>query len=344
MNTSQKMQTDQIAVAGVRPTLGGIHLGHYVGNIRPLEKLSTEAETFFVLSDLNLLADLENPNNAADDMTSTLNMVADIVACGVNPDETRIFLQSQVASDLLPLAILLGGMINVARLERLPALKHIVSQVGQSFRVSTLMFPLLQVLDILSLRASFVCANCDNQTFVELSRELARKFNFRFGELFPQPQLVCGRVPMLVGTDGKKMSKSKENCFFLLDDTDTIHAKVMSMFTDPRRVHADIPGDTENNPVFVYHKLFNPDTEMVKDMEEAYRAGSIGDVVVKEALSNALENFIRPIRRQSRELRKKEQFLRYVLEEGREAARRVVKKTMESVSACTDLEAMNIYR
>jgi tryptophanyl-tRNA synthetase len=137
----------------------------------------------------------------------------------------------------------------------------------------------------------------DNVAHVEITREIARRFNYLYGEVFPVPDVMVGEVPTLVGTDGSaKMSKSLDNAIFLSDDAKAVEKKVRGMYTDPNRVRADIPGTVEGNPVFIYHDAFNPNVEEVQDLKDRYRAGSVGDVEVKEKLANAINNFLNPIR------------------------------------------------
>ncbi|MGC9360022.1 MAG: tryptophan--tRNA ligase, partial [Anaerolineae bacterium] len=150
---------------------------------------------------------------------------------------------------------------------------------------------------ILMVRGELVPVGKDNEAHVEITREIARRFNSMYGEVFPVPDVMVGEVPSLIGTDGQaKMSKSLGNAIFLSDDAKTVRTKVFAMYTDPNRVRADIPGKVEGNPVFVYHDAFNPDKEEVEDLKARYRQGRVGDVEVKEKLAQALNAFLDPIR------------------------------------------------
>jgi tryptophanyl-tRNA synthetase len=158
-------------------------------------------------------------------------------------------------------------------------------------------YPVLQAVDILLPRAHIVPVGRDNQSHVELARELARRFNNLYGEVFPEPDVLIGDVPLLVGTDGQsKMSKSVGNAIYLSDDAETVKQKVMNMYTDPKRLRATDPGTVEGNPVFTYHDAFNPSKAEVDDLKERYRAGKVGDVEVKQKLTAAINNFLEPIR------------------------------------------------
>jgi tryptophanyl-tRNA synthetase len=158
-------------------------------------------------------------------------------------------------------------------------------------------YPVLQAVDILLPRAQVVPVGRDNQSHVELAREMARRFNNLYGEVFPEPEPIIGDVPLLIGTDGQsKMSKSVGNAIYLSDDADTVRQKVMNMYTDPKRLRATDPGTVEGNPVFIYHDAFNPSKAEVDDLKERYRVGKVGDVEVKEKLAVAINNFLEPIR------------------------------------------------
>ena len=164
-------------------------------------------------------------------------------------------------------------------------------------RKSLLGYPVLQAVDILLPRAELVPVGKDNQAHVEITREIARRFNALYGPVFPEPEALIGEVPTLVGTDGSaKMSKSLGNAIFLSDDVETVTGKVRNMYTDPKRLRASDPGTVEGNPVFVFHDAFNDNVAEVAELKERYRAGKVGDVEVKTRLAQALNRFLEPIR------------------------------------------------
>jgi tryptophanyl-tRNA synthetase len=188
-------------------------------------------------------------------------------------------------------------------------------------------YPVLQAADILMVRANLVPVGKDQQSHVELSREIARRFNHLYGEVFPEPQPLIGDA--IVGTDGQaKMSKSLGNCIFLSDDAETVHRKVMGMYTDPTRIHATDPGHVEENPVFIYHDVFNENKEEVDELKERYRRGTVGDIEVKERLSAVLNQFLAPIRERFFELENQPQLVREIIEEGSKKARKEAQKTL----------------
>ena len=188
----------------------------------------------------------------------------------------------------------------MGRLERNPALKAEMAELESrssesAVPVAFFNYPVMQVANILMPKAHLVPTGEDQSPHVELTREVARRFNRLFGEVFPVPEGLVGRVPRLVGLDGNaKMSKSLENTIDLKDDAETVTAKVMRMFTDPTRIHATDPGHVEGNPVFTYHDAFNPDAAEVQDLKDRYVAGRVGDVEVKQKLARVLNDFMDP--------------------------------------------------
>jgi tryptophanyl-tRNA synthetase len=200
-------------------------------------------------------------------------------------------------------------------------------------------YPVLQAADILLPRAHLVPVGKDNEAHVEVTREIARRFNRLYGEVFPVPEVLLGEVPTLVGTDGQgKMSKSRDNAIYLSDDAQAVERKVMSMYTDPNRVRADIPGRVEGNPVFVYHDAFNPDEEEVKDLEERYRQGRVGDVEVKRKLARAVNGFLEPLRERRARYESQPGLVDDILIDGSRHVRGIAQETMGMV-----YDAMGLY-
>jgi tryptophanyl-tRNA synthetase len=199
-------------------------------------------------------------------------------------------------------------------------------------------YPVLQAVDILLPRAQAVPVGRDNQSHVELAREMARRFNNLYGEVFPEPESIIGDVPLLVGTDGQnKMSKSLNNAIYLSDDAETVKQKVMNMYTDPKRLRATDPGTVEGNPVFIYHDAFNPSYAEVDDLKERYRQGKVGDVEVKEKLARAINNFLEPIREKRAYFLAHPTIPRDVLANGIRRMQAEAKQTMELVREKTGL-------
>jgi tryptophanyl-tRNA synthetase len=224
-------------------------------------------------------------------------MVLDNLACGIDPAKVTIYLQSAV-HETYELAVLFQSLVTVPRLERLPSLKEMPRAAHKDeMPYGLLGYPVLQAADILLPRAHLVPVGKDNLAHVEITREIARRFNHFYGEIFPIPEAMVPQAGILVGTDGQaKMSKSLNNAIMISDDAKTVRKKVFGMFTDPNRIRADIPGRVEGNPVFIYHDVFNPNKAEVEDLKARYRTGTVGDVEVKEKLTIALNNFLDPIR------------------------------------------------
>jgi tryptophanyl-tRNA synthetase len=227
------------------------------------------------------------------------------------------------------LDLLISGLITVERLQQLPTIKDMaVAANMDQIPYNLLGYPVLQAADILLPRANLVPVGKDNESHVELTRQIARRFNNAYGEVFPLPDAyVVGGT--LVGTDGQaKMSKSLDNAIFLSDDAATVNRRVMSMYTDPNRVTADVPGTVEGNPVFIYHDAFNPDKAEVEDLKQRYRTGNVGDVEVKEKLAKALNDFLDPVRERRAKYESMTGYIDELLYEGTLRAREEGKATL----------------
>ncbi len=283
-------------LTGDRPT-GRLHLGHYVGSLANRVKLQDTYESFFIIADLHTLTTRPQRNFVREIPGYVQEIVLDYLAVGVDPERSTVFLQSAIR-ETYELNLLFEMLVTVPRLERLPSLKDMVRDADlDAMPFGLLGYPVLQAADILLPRADVVPVGRDNQAHVELTREIARRFNLLYGQVFPEPQALVGDVPTLVGTDNKgKMSKSLDNAIYLSDDSATVEAKVKVMYTDPNRLRASDPGTVEGNPVFIYHDTFNPNAEEVHDLKERYRAGKVGDVEVKARLAVALNTFLEPFR------------------------------------------------
>ncbi len=283
-------------LTGDRPT-GRLHLGHYVGSLANRVRLQTQYDTFIIIADLHTLTTRPERNFIREIPTYIREMMLDYLAVGLNPAHCTFFVQSAIP-ETYELALLCEMLVSVPRLERLPSLKDMARDANlDSMPFGLLGYPVLQAADILLPRAQLVPVGKDNQAHVELSAEIARRFNLLYGPVFPEPKALSGEAPVLVGTDGKsKMSKSAGNAIFLSDDAETVRAKVKMMYTDPNRRRATDPGTVEGNPVFTYHDLFNPDGAAVAELKERYRAGQVGDVEVKNQLAHALNAFLEPFR------------------------------------------------
>jgi tryptophanyl-tRNA synthetase len=287
-------------LTGDRPT-GPLHLGHFVGTLQNRVRLQNTHDTFILVADQHMLT--TRLDRLSEIETNIREDVLGNLAVGVDPTKATIYLQSRVPQTA-ELFLYFAMLVSVARAERIPTLKDKLHEMrlGQpSFGL--LGYPILQAADILLLKGSVVPVGPDQVAHVELSREIARRFNERFMPIFPVPSGLAPSSGTLPGTDGApKMSRSVGNTINLFDDPEIVRAKVLSMYTDPTRIRATDPGHVEGNPVFAYHDAFNPDADEVADLKQRYVAGRVGDVEVKQRLVVALESFLGPIRSRRREL------------------------------------------
>ncbi len=282
-------------LTGDRPT-GPLHLGHLVGTLQNRVKLQHEYDCFFIIADVHMLTTKASPEHIAHLDANARGLVLDAIGAGIEPGQVSFYLQSAVP-EIHELAGLLQSQVGVSRLERLPALKNMARDANVEMSMALLNYPVLQSADILCVRANAVPVGKDNYAFVEVCRELARRVNGRYGEVFPVPELITSDIPTLVGTDGAaKMSKSLGNSIDLRDDANTVRRKVMGMYTDPNRIRADVPGRVEGNPVFTYLDAFGTDRATIGELKDRYRKGTVGDVEVKHYLAEVLEQVLGPIR------------------------------------------------
>ncbi len=324
-------------LTGDRPT-GRLHLGHYVGSLANRVKLQHEYESFFIIADLHTLTTRPERNFIREIPLYIRETVLDYLAVGIDPNLSTIFVQSAIP-ETYELNLILEMLVTVPRLERLPSLKEMARDANlESIPFGLLGYPVLQAADILLPRAHLVPVGKDNQAHVELARELARRFNLLYGEVFPEPEALIGDTPTLVGTDGKqKMSKSLGNAIFLSDDAATVEAKVRLMYTDPNRLRATDPGTVEGNPVFVFHDAFNADKAEVAELKERYRAGKVGDVEVKARLTRALNAFLEPFREKRAYYLAHPHLAQDVLASGIRRMQAEAKETMRLVREATGL-------
>jgi tryptophanyl-tRNA synthetase len=317
-------------LTGDRPT-GLLHLGHYVGSLRHRLAFQDDYECFFIVADLHMLTTKPTKEDVLAISNNARSVVLDQLAVGLDPDKVTFYLQSAIP-EIYELQLLLAGLVTVERLQQLPTIKDMASAAGLDQTPYNLLgYPVLQAADILMPRAHLVPVGKDNESHVEITRQIARRFNARYGEVFPIPEAhVVGGT--LVGTDGQaKMSKSLDNGIYLSDDAKTVRKRVMSMYTDPKRLHADIPGTVEGNPVFDYHDFFNPNEAEVADLKARYREGTVGDVEVKERLYEALEAFLSPIRQRRAEYESQPGLVDELLFAGTERARAEAVATVREV-------------
>jgi len=314
-------------LTGHRPT-GPRHIGHLVGTLENWRDLQEDYECFFLIADLHVLTtDYEHPDLIQNNIFEVL---ADWLASGIDPDKSVIVRQSAIREHA-QLAMLFGMLTTVARLSRVPTYKEQVQQLNLNPSLGLLTYPVLQSSDILIYKADTVPVGEDQLPHVELSREIARRFNVQYGQTFPEPEALLSSTPRLPGTDNRAMHTSYGNAISLRDTPEETEKKVMNMYTDPTRIHATDPGHVEGNPVFDYHQIFNPDQEQVEEFKERYRSGMIGDVEVKRRLTEVLNEYLAPIRKRRAELIERVDYLFDILRAGTEKARPVALETTAEV-------------
>ena len=314
-------------------TTGRLHLGHYVGSLENRVKLQNDYDTFIILADAHSLAYpkyIGEPDLIAD---SILQVAMDNLSVGLDPAKVTIFAESTVP-EIYELASLLSMLVPYPRILRNPTIKDEIrdKELGDNYSLGFLNFPVMMASDILSVRADLVPVGEDQSPHLELTREIAHKFNSTYGEVFKEPEGMIGRVARLVGLDGGvKMTKSLGNAIFLSDDAGTVRKKVMKMYTDPNRLHPSDPGKVDGNPVFIYHDAFNTDKEEVSDLKKRYVTGKVGDVEVKEKLVVALEKLLEPIRQRRAGYESDPDAVRGILIEGAKRTRTEALETLDLV-------------
>ena len=319
-------------LTGDRPT-GKLHLGHYVGSLKNRLRLQNEYECFFIIADLHTLTTaLEKTGELKKNIR---DLVLDYLSVGIDPKKATIYLQSQIP-EVAELAVIFGNLVSVPRLNRMPSLKDVMRDAHiQIPSYGLLGYPVLQAADILMVKADLVPVGRDQESHIEITREIAARFNNTYEEIFPLPvALVPKDIGTLPGTDGKaKMSKTAGNVINLSDSKEEVKKKVMAMYTDPERIHGDEPGKVEGNPVFVYLDAFadHGDQKKIEEYKERYLKGKIKDVEVKVYLLEVLDRFLQPLRTLRKEFEKQDGLVEEVLKEGTKKARKEAQKTLEDV-------------
>jgi len=317
-------------VSGMRPT-GKLHLGHLAGALDNWAGLQDTYDCFYFVADWHALTSEYADTSAL--VANGYEMVADWIAAGLDPEKSTFFVQSLVPEHA-ELFLLLSMVVPVPWLERVPTYKEQQENLKDRdlSTIGFLGYPLLQTADVAMYDARFVPVGDDQVAHLELAREAVRRFNNVFGEVLVEPKPLLTAMSRLPGLDGdKKMSKSIGNTIHLSDSPDEVRKKVMSMYTDPKRVRADVPGTVEGNPVFTYHDAFNRNVAEVEDLKARYRAGKVGDVEVKRKLADALNLVLDPIRERRAAVLAAPERLKEILFDGSARARTVAAGTMARV-------------
>jgi len=328
-------QPRQFVLSGLRPT-GRVHLGNYFGAVRNWVRLQDSYQCFYFVADWHALtSDYADPSRIRQ---ATFDAVADWIAAGIDPEKSTIFVQSEV-KEHAELHLLLSMVTPLGWLERVPTFKDQQDQLKDRDlnTYGFLGYPLLQTADIIVYRANFVPVGEDQASHVEISREIVRRFNNFYGDVFPEPQALLTETPKVPGLDARKMSKSYGNTIGLTIPADEIRALVMTMFTDPERLRRKDPGRPDVCNLFHFHKLFSDEATIAR-VDHECRTAQIGCVDDKKLLAEIMIEKLRPIREKREQLDRDPSFVWDVLREGNRKARERAAETMEKVRAAMKIE------
>lgn len=337
-------------LTGDRPT-GKLHLGHYAGSLRNRVELqnSGKYDMYVFIADMQALTDnAKNPQKVRDNI---IEVALDYLSVGLDPDKTCIFVQSQIPA-LSELTMYYMNLVSLARLKRNPTIKSEIKErgFGETIPVGFLTYPISQAADITAFDADLVPVGEDQAPILEQDIEIVRTFNSIYGETLKEPKQltpenVCKRLP---GIDGKnKMSKSLGNCIYLSDTPEEVTKKVMTMYTDPNHIKIEDPGDTKNNPVFMYLEAFSTDEHFAKylpefknlnDLKTHYEQGGVGDVKIKKFLANVLNDVLTPIRERRAIYENNIEAVYKMLEEGSQKARAKSEEVLTRVRKAIGVE------
>lgn len=333
-----------IILTGDRPT-GKLHLGHYVGSLKQRVKLQNESnyeKMYVMIADSQALTDnFDNPKKIKDNI---IEVALDYLSVGIDPKKTIIFIQSQIP-ELTELTFYYMNLVTVSRLQRNPTVKNEIKQKNfdKSIPVGFFNYPISQAADITAFKANIIPVGVDQLPMIEQTNEIVSSFNRIYGEtLVPCKALLSGdelsqRLP---GLDGKaKMSKSLNNCIYLSDSSEEVYKKVMSMYTDPKHIKIEDPGNVKGNMVFTYLDVFSTDEKIKKysdynsldDMKKHYKKGGLGDVKIKKVLYNIIEEELSPIREKRKYYEENIKEVYKILEDGTKKAKVNAKNTLNEV-------------
>lgn len=331
---NQPSSRELVVLSGMRPT-GQIHLGNYFGAVKNWVDLQERYRCFYFIADWHALTtDYGDPSQLGD---ATLEMAADLLASGINPEQSVLFIQSLVPEHA-ELHLVLSMITPLGWLERVPTYKEQIRELSNR-DLSTygfLGYPVLQTADILLYRAHLVPVGEDQASHLELSREICRRFNSYFGDIFPEPKALFTPTPKVPGLDGRKMSKSYDNTINIADPPDEIRRKCKSMFTDPQRIRRQDPGHPDTCNLFEFHRLFSS-PELQEKVARQCRGAEIGCVDDKALIADQIIESLAPIRQKREALLKDRGTLMDILLQGSREARERARETMDSVRSALSI-------
>ncbi|MCK5632810.1 tryptophan--tRNA ligase [bacterium] len=325
------MAHKDIVLTGDRPT-GPLHLGHFVGSLQNRVMLQEKYKQYVMIADLQAMTDnVDNPQKVRDNV---LQVLLDYLAVGIDPKKTSIFIQSLIPQ-IAELYVIYMNLVTVNRLKRNPTIKVEVQQrgFGQNVTAGFLTYPVHQTADITVVKGTLIPVGIDQLPMIEQANEIARRFNHIYKvDVFPEVKALTSKVSRLPGTDGTaKMSKSLGNAIFLCDTADVVAKKVMTMYTDPKHIRVEDPGNIEGNTVFSYLDAFDPDQKRVQELKDHYQRGGLGDVKIKRYLVDVLNNLLEPIRTKREALAKDPQEVMKIALKGSDDVLEVAEQTMKEV-------------
>lgn len=322
------MAEKKIVLSGVRST-GKMHLGNYFGAVKNWVELQDRYDCYYFIADWHALtSDYADTSQIAE---NSVQAMADLIASGLDPERSVLFVQSLVPEHA-ELHLLLSMITPLGWLERVPTYKEQIREL-ENKDLSTygfLGYPLLQTADIIVYRAHYVPVGEDQASHLELSREIVRRFNNFYGEVFPEPQALFTPSPKVPGIDGRKMSKSYGNAIELADPPEVIQEKCRQMFTDPQRIRRQDPGRPEVCNLYQFHRLLSP-PELQERVARECRAAEIGCVEDKGLIAEVIIEYLAPIRRRREELLRDRGTLLEIMHEGSRKARERAQETLELV-------------
>ena len=315
-------------LSGMRPT-GPLHMGNYLGALKNWVDMQEQFDCFFFVADWHALtSDYENPGPMGEYVRQIL---VDWLSSGLSPDKSTIFIQSKVPQHA-ELYLILSMITPVPWLERNPTYKDQIIQL-QNKDLSTfgfLGYPVLQAADIIMYKANGVPVGVDQVPHVEITREIARRFNYLYGEVFPEPEAILTQTPKILGLDRRKMSKSYGNAIYLADTADAVRSKVMQMVTDPQRARRSDPGNPDICNVFEFHKLYtDPDT--TAQIDPQCRSAEIGCVECKKIMADHLIEALKPIHDKRAYYEDRPKIVDEIMNEGSRRAQQIAQETMAQV-------------
>lgn len=312
--------------SGIQPT-GDIHIGNYVGALKQWVSLVGEYDCIYSVVDYHAITVEYEPGTMAE---RTLNTALILIACGLDPEKCHLQVQSHVPQHT-ELGWVFNSITPVGEVERMTQFKDKAKQHKANINMGLMDYPVLQAADILVYKAAFVPVGEDQVQHVELSREIARKFNARYGDVFPEPKAVLSLAPRIMGTDGKsKMSKTLNNYIGILEEESDVWEKLRTAVTDVARVRRTDKGDPEVCNIFTMHRAFSP-AEVTAELDKGCREASVGCIDCKRILLKNMMAELAPIRERALSLKNDTSYIMDVLKKGADACRRMAHETMEEV-------------